>query len=177
MSAVAEPVRDENGVAILPGYRKPFAKGHDPRRFDLKARLALLPPQPKHKRRNNRLLGAIRKSFHWHCRASREAIDLNEAWKHAKLARIYFDMECVVSGIVAPNSTKNHRLQKLTAIAPIQPISPVSPKPVEIMPPSLPQDASCQGGLVDSTVKPVATPLKSIESTPIESQSDDDCPF
>lgn len=37
-----EPKRDEYGNAILPGYRKPFQKGDDPRRFKGRARYKCL---------------------------------------------------------------------------------------------------------------------------------------
>lgn len=75
---------------------------------------------------------------------------------------MYHDME---QSLLNPrhNSTKNHGLRKSGAIAPIQPIAPV-----ETMP---------SGGLLDSTVESVATPLKSIESTKPSPEIEDDCPF
>jgi len=154
---------DANGIPILKGYRPPFKKGEfDPRRF-------VTPKGPKPPlvaKAARSVLAAIRKAFKAQCLATGLAIDPAKAMIHARTARMLFEMDMALTGR-AYHPSKPSKSQNT-------PISPITPK---ITPLSLPRDASCQGGLIDSTVKPVATPLKSIESTPIESQSDDDCPF
>jgi len=186
MSALAEPPRDENGVAILPGYRPPFKKGFDPRRNHTKssitsstkrqalasaAKLASTPLELVAK------LSSLKKAHNRCIAASVASTSGREAAYWMRAAKDALEQ---LQSLLGPNSTKNHSLQKLAPIvpiAPISPIAPVSPKVAENTPSSLPQDASCQGGQVDGMVKPVATPLNPIESTKIESQSDDDCPF
>lgn len=158
-----------------PRYRPPFKPGYDPRRFDSKAYAASKPPTPKVKRYSSKLVASIRKAFYRHCEAAtNEAIDPDKAMRHARVAKLFFDLH---QSLYDPKRGNKPHLQQSGQTKPISPISPILSEKVEKLASSLPPDASLASGMVDSTVKPVATPLKSIQSTPIESQSEDDCPF
>lgn len=171
---------------VLPGYRPPFnsetgRKAGQQSAANLKKerenyRKLGLDKLLKPKRPRDLLL-AVQKAIVRHANASVEPNLKDCGMAHARNAKMFHDMYQSLIGnnpSMRSNSTKNHGLRKSGAIAPIPSIQPISPKNT---PSSLPPDASLATGLVDSTVKPVVTPLKSIESTKIESKSDDDCPF
>ncbi len=107
--AVAEtPQIDPNGIPILKGYRPPFKEGYDPRRFNIGAYRKANPPPPKAKRNVNRTLAAIRRSFYAYCKSARDyANDPALALGHAKVARMFFDMEQQLLGNTSPRSKRS----------------------------------------------------------------------
>ena len=162
---------DANGVPILKGYRPPFKKGYDSRRA-----VQIKGPRPKTPLGTARnILAAVRRSFKQHCEASEFATDIAIAVWHAKLARLFLDMELDLTGKgFRYNSGKNRDLRKSAAISPIQPIQPISPIKT---PSSLPPDASLSPVPCPDMVRPIATRPESIQTTKNQSESVDDCPF
>jgi hypothetical protein len=132
---------DENGVRILPGYRPPFKKGEfDPRRFDAKEYWSKQPPRPKVKRQSSKLVAAIRKAFYRHCNAaSNEAIDVETAAKHGRLAKLFFDLH----QSLYENPKRGSK-----------PISPVT-NPVAPVAPTIPSQSDVCAPLPQSGVKTV----------------------
>jgi hypothetical protein len=90
-----KPQRDENGIPILPGYRPPFKKGaFDPRRFVPQKGV-----RPKHLYGSTpNLLAATRRAFRKHALATAAATDPDLAMRHAKVCKLFFEIERELTG-------------------------------------------------------------------------------
>jgi hypothetical protein len=133
---------DENGVKILPGYRKPFAKGFDPRRFSLQPGFNKLPTPNKPKFRTqthkamSKLLGKVRDAIYRHTEASCQAIDADQALRRARVAKLFVDIELLLTGHnpKSHKSTKKPHLAGQPSMAKVEPIAPmVKPEPQSLV--------------------------------------------
>ncbi len=138
---------------VLPGYRPPF-NSETGRAAGLKTQarireqrktLNTVPKPIDPKRRSERgmrqLIRAVRFAILKHCNASANSTDPDLAMRHAKLVKLFFDIEQSIYGATPSHKTayKPH-LQKSTMVEPVAPIEPSKSPTIE--PASVDQNAS-----------------------------------
>jgi hypothetical protein len=165
------PQIDENGIPILPGYRKPFDSVTG-KAASVKAQIAiaakhfnvLKPVVPKGQSQQalTAKLNSVRRAFRRHIAASTAATKGSEALQHARAARECLSIERELMGEV-----KSHKSTKKPHLHSVAPSAKVEPLP------------SGNQGVNPTSACPATeqAPIAPVSPIPPKSPEIDDCPF